>query len=423
MAIRLSLLNPANWFGSSTGGGALQRRTGAQFVEPLSSIGRPAAPVNFDTAMQLSAFWASARLWAEVISSLPFRVEVWRNGMWESDNEHPLSLLFGGPINRYQNRIEFFETFALNHVVYGNAYALIERDDSGRVVGLLPLNTVQVQPELLTDGTLVYHYYQEQGVTVLAASNVWHWKMFGNGLVGLSPLGYARHSVGAGIAGDIRTSQLMRNASKPSGFLTIDKTLTPEQRQQVRTSFSSLQESTDDKIAVLEAGFDFKRVALSAADIQLLESRRFQVEDIARFMDVPSVLINDTQNSTAWGSGISEIIRGWYKKSVLHRGNSLELSLKSSLIPVTEQRTTRIKIDYSEFLKMDRKERVETNARAIQTAQMTPADAVVDDGRQKPVDPKMDRYYFNSSIVSVDQVDDVTGRRPNARIDITESEE
>ncbi len=422
MPIKLSLLNPANWFGSNTGGGSLQRRTGAQFVEPLSSIGTPAAPVNFDTAMQLSAFWASARLWSEVISSIPCYAETWDGDRWVYDPDHFLNELFSGSVNRYQNRLEFFETFALNHVVYGNAYALIRRNDAGEVVGLLPLNTPQVQPELLRDESVVYHYYHENGVDILASENVWHWKMFGNGLVGLSPLGYARYSVGAGLAGDIRTSTLMKNASKPSGFLTIDRALTPEQREQVRESFKGLQERTGDSISVLEAGFDFKRVALSAADIQLLESRRFQVEDVARFMDVPSVLINDTQNSTAWGSGISEIIRGWYKKSVRHRVNSLQASMVSSLVPFTQQRRTRIRHDFSDLLKMDRKERIETNAQAIQTAQMTPAQAIEDDGRKAPDDEKLNRYYFNSSIVSVDQVDDVTGRRPNARIEMTENE-
>jgi len=390
----MAVLKPWTWFGGRSR--TLSRDEGIQHIEPAFRASSLPQPVNFDSAMQLSAFWAAARLWAETLASIPVKIQVMRDGDWVDDIQSDLSVLLNTRMNRYQNRVEFFESFVLNHMVHGNAYALKVRSGT-RLVGLLPLNSGQVFPELLKDGTLVYNYHTDRGVNVLASDSVWHWKMFGNGVVGLSPLGYGKHSVSVGLSADKRIGQVFRNAGKPAGILTIDGTLTEEQRSLVREKFKTLVEGPTDTLMVLEAAMKFQPTSLSPTDIELLDSRRFQVEDVARFMDVPSVLINDTAGTTAWGTGIGEIIRGWYKRSVRARANSLQESMRSHLIPIESRRNSRVMHDFDDLLKLDKKERMESHQRGINSGVLTPNEA----RKQEDLPPleRGDILYANGAIV------------------------
>ena len=408
-----SFLKPWTWFGSPS----LSRNEGVQIAEPLQRAATASEPVNFDTAMQLSAFWAAVRLWAETIASLPVKVQRMQDGEWADDAQSDLATLFRTRMNRYQNRVEFFETFVLNHVVFGNAYA--KKVYSGnRLVGLLPLNSGQVLPELLQDGTVVYNYHHDGGVAVLAEQNVWHWKMFGNGVVGLSPLAYARNSVSVGLAGDKRIGQVFQNAGKPSGVLTVDGTLKPEQRDLIRKRFKDLVQGGTDTLMVLEAAMKFQPISMAPTEFQLLDSRRFQVEDVARFMDVPSVLINDTQGTTSWGSSVSEIMRGWYKRSLRNRVNSLQTSMLS-LVPAGDRARTRICHDFDDLLKLDKGERMEAHQKGIQSAVITPNEA----RREEDLPPMAggDQLYANGAILPLEGRS-ANAKPPNARIDMAEED-
>lgn len=407
-----SIWKPWTWFGSLS----LSRNEGVQLSEPLSRAAEASEPVNFDTAMQLSAFWASARLWAETIASLPVKVQRWDGREWQDQAGDGLPALLTARPNRYQNVVEFFETFVLNHVVFGNAYAMKVKSGD-RLIGLLPMNSSQVLPELMEDGSVVYHYHHDGDVTVLSQESVWHWKMFGNGVVGLSPLAYARNAVSVGLAGDKRIGQVYANAGKPSGVLTIDSTLTDEQRAKVRERFKHLVQGGTDTLMVLEAAMKFQPISMNPTDIQLLDTRRFQVEDVARFMDVPSVLINDTAGTTAWGSGIGQIMRGWYKRSLRNRVRSLQESMRVSLVPRGDWANTRVMHDFDDLLKLDKKERMESNRAGINSGIITPNEARRDEGL-----PPMDGgelLYANGAIQPL-AGRTPTANPPNARITMAE---
>lgn len=411
-----SLFRPWTWFG--LGSRSLSKQEGVQFIEPTDRAGEQLEPVTFDTAMQLSAFWASARLWAETIASLPVHIERWNGEQWQRQDLLDLSILLNGRVNRYQNRVEFFETFVLNHVVFGNAYA--QKVYSGdRLVGLNCLNAGQVEVELLKDGSVVYHYHHDGGVITYSSESIWHWKMFGNGIVGLAPLAYARNAVSVGLAGDRRIGQVFKNAGKPSGVLTIDGTLKDDQRQLIRKRFKDLTEGGTDTLMVLEASMKFQPISMNPTDIQLLDSRRFQVEDVARFMDVPSVLINDTAGTTAWGSGISEIMRGWYKRSLRNRVNSLSESMRQELLPAGQRQNMRVVYDFDDLLRLDKKERMESNRAGINAGIITPNEARL--GEDLPPLEGGDILYANGAITPL------AGREsrpmtPNARIEMAEEE-
>src|SRR5690606_23570573 len=108
----------------------------------------------------------------------------------------------------------------------------------------------------------------------------------GNGITGLSPLGYARNSIGIAQAADDQVSNTLRNGAKPSGILMVDATLNKAQRAEVREAFADLAEGDNSSLIVLDKFMKYETVSMSPQDVELLNTRRFQMEDIARFMGV-----------------------------------------------------------------------------------------------------------------------------------------
>lgn len=369
---------------------------GSQNPTPMIHNGPSAQPVSFETAMQLSAVWASARLLSEAVAGLPLYIHDGQGNSVKSD----VADVFQGKVNQYQTRFEFMETMMLNLVMRGNCYALKQYSGT-RLVGLLPLMASQVETRLLLDGTVVHVYYGDEDVKVYSADSVWHVRLFGNGIVGLSPLGYARNTIGIALAGERRASQVFQNGGKPSGVLMLDKLLTPDQREQVRREFNELREGNSDRLMVLEAKMDYKTISMSPEDIQLLESRRFQIEDLARFFGVPSVLINDTTGSTTWGSGIEQLVQGFYKLNLRPYLERFEASIKYNLLAPGLRNRTIVEFDFDALLRGDRAARAEARQKELNSGQITPNEARAEEGRA-PL-PGGDVLMVNSTMIPISQ--------------------
>lgn len=355
------------WF---TGG--LRRARGQQPIGPAG--GEIASPVTFDTAMQLSAVWACVKLLSETVASLPFTVYRQGESGREVRKQHPVSRLFSGKVNRYQNRIEFLETLVLNLMMYGNAYCRIERLGD-QVVSLLPMMSSQVRVVLLEDGSVVYEYQHDGGVAVLASQSVWHIKLMGNGIVGLSPLEYQRQTLGIAQAAEGAVTKIYRNGAKPSGVLSLDRVLKPEQREQIRQNFATLTTGTDDRLMVLEAGAKFDAIAMSPQDIELLSSRKYQVSEICRWYGVPSVMVNDNNGTSVWGSGIEQIVAGFYKVTLRPILEKLEASMMVTFFSEAERRTYEVEFDFEGLLRTDMKSRFEAYRTGIQGGFIKPNEA------------------------------------------------
>lgn len=354
--------------------GGLRRQVGVQYTTPASYAEESASTVTFDTAMQLSAVWACVKLLSETVASLPLNIYKKTSDGRRLDDRHALTMLFNGKVNKWQNKIEFFETVMLNLMTQGNAYCIIERR-GGRILGLVPIMSNQVEPMLLDDGTLVYNYTNDNGIAVLAADNIWHIKLMGNGTVGMSPLSYQRNTLGIAQAAESATTKIYRNGAKPSGVLTIDRVLNAAQREQVRQSFSTLTATTDDRLMVLEGGMKFDAISLSPQDIELLSSRKFQISEICRWYGVPSVMVNDNNGSTTWGSGIEQIMQGFYKLTLRPILEKIEASIRISLMTPSERDRYEIEFDFDALLRADAKSRFESYRVGITAGLMTPNEA------------------------------------------------
>lgn len=359
--------------------GAPPRDQGVQSGLPATSEAT-AAPVTFDSAMQISAVWAAVRITSETIGSLPFTLSRKTPQGDVPATDHPLHHILMVAPNRYQTPVEFWESMALNLCVSGNAYAVITRV-GGQVTSLMPLSSSQVTTCLLNDGTVVHEYINGSDVRIYSQESMLHIKLFGNGIVGMSPLSYAAQSIGIAVAADRRVGKIYSNGAKPSGVLTIDRTLTPEQRQMIRTNYQGLQSGNDDRLFVLEAGMQYHQVSMSPQDIQLLDSRRFQIEDIGRFFGVPSILLNQTFGQSSLGSNVYEIFQGFYKLNLRPYLEKIEASVLRWLLSAEESGKYTAEFDFDALLRADRESRMRANREAIYSGQLTPNEARADEGR------------------------------------------
>lgn len=394
-------------------GSGTRRDTGTQNLTPTS--GRMTTKtVSDDTALQISSAFACVRRTAETMASLPIQFFSIKRGPTgkiidkQLKTDHPLYRLLRWKPNRYQTRSEFFETLYYQLCFRGNAYSLIERDSKGQIVSLLPLLTSQVETVLNADGSVLHKYTASGKTHHFSAENIWHLKLFGNGIIGLSPLDQARNSLGISLGAEESVNRLSNSGFKQGGVLSIDKILNPAQRQQLKASFSDISSGKEDALRVLEAGMKFTPTSMMPKDVQLLESRKFQLEEICRFFDVPPVLIHDMSSSTVWGSGITEIVRGWYKLGLAPYREKIKDSIQTQLLTVEERETIEPDFDIDELLRGGEKERYEGYQIAIRSGVMTPNECRGQEGL--PPDKAGDKLFIDQQLIYLE-----TGGRPNEK--------
>lgn len=383
-------------------GSGTRRDVGTQNLTP--STGRMTTKtVCDDTALQISCAFACVRRTAETMASLPiqfFSVKRSKSGKIidkQIKTDHSLYRLLRWKPNRYQTRSEFFETIFYQLAFRGNAYSLIERESGGQIISLLPLLTSQVETVLNGDGSVIHKYNANGKINVYTADKIWHLKLFGNGIIGLSPLDQARNSLGISLGAEESINRMSNSGFKQGGVLSIDKILSPDQRKKLKENFNDIASGKEEALKVLEAGMKFTPTSMLPKDVQLLESRKFQLEDICRFFDVPPVLIHDMSSSTVWGSGITEIVRGWYKLGLAPYREKVKDSIQTQLLTIEEREQIEPDFDIDELLRGGEKERYEGYQIAIRSGVMTPNECRGQEGL--PPDPAGDKLFIDQQLI------------------------
>lgn len=354
--------------------GAGSRPDGLQITTPLAYGSDAAATVTIDTAFQISVVWACCKLISETIGSMPIKLyDLNKDGTRTRNFDHPVARLFAGRLNKWNTRIEFIETMTMQLVLQGNCYALKQYNSAKEIIGLVPFMSQDMEVALTEQNDIFYRYCPNTaGAKDYTQEQILHVRGMGNGIVGLSPLGYARNAMGIAQAAESAQTRIYGNGAKPSGILMIDKVLKDDQRDAIKTNFSDLESGTKDRLFVLEAGMKYEQISMTPQDIELLSTRKFQIEDLARFFGVPSVMINDTSASTVWGSGIQQIIGGFYKVGIRPYLERYEESFKQWLLKPDERLRMEIEFDFQEFLRPDQAERIKMYAEAVAKGIMTP---------------------------------------------------
>lgn len=357
------------WFGRF---GALTERRGSQVPLPASALVSDTAAIGPDGALQLSAVWSCIERRATTLASLPLFVYERKIGQAHKDVARS-SLLFGllhDSPNTRMTPFEFWRAMVMNHDLRGNAYARIERNAAGEAVALWPMPADQVEVIVLADGAMVYAYQIDSDVAVYAEANVLHLKGLGNGTVGLAKLEFMRATTHEAAAAQTSATRMFGNGGKPTGVLTIDRVLTPEQRSAVRANFAEMSVGNAARMFTLEADMKYQQISLSPEDQQILETRRFTVEEICRWFDVPPVLVHHS-NVTTWGSGVEQIVAGFHKFTVRPMVVSIEQAVTKRVLTARQRATLSVEFNIDALLRGSPGERATFYANGLQNGYLT----------------------------------------------------
>lgn len=346
-------------------GGVMSDQSGQQLETPSSLV---AAPMSPDIALQISTVYACARLLAGTVSSLPLMVfKEDSRGNRKVDRGSRLWTILHDQPNAVMTASDFWQAMILQWALRGNAYAQIVRDSVGDVISLWPLSSDQMT--VFSDkqtGRLVYQYVRDSETYDLTPDQVLHIKDIGTGILGFSKLEFMGSSVQEAMATQKYTMQNAQNFGRPSGILTVDHILDRKKGQAdaVSRALGSFK-SESGKLIVLEADMKFQQVALTPEQSQLLESRKYGVEEICRWFGVPPVLIG-ASGATTWGSGIAEIVSGFHKFTLNPLLKSIEQALESRILRAEERGSVVIEFNLDAFFRGDLQSRYAAYATAVQ---------------------------------------------------------
>ena len=266
-------------------------------------------PVNERTAMQTTAVYACVWILAEAIASLPLHVyEYQDDGGKKLVHDHPLYYLLHDEPNPEMTSFVFRETLMSHLLIWGNAYAQIIRDGAGRVLGLYPLLPDKMEVQRDDRGNIYYVYsrnsdenpmFKEYGNIKLKAEDVLHIPGLGfDGLIGYSPIAMAKNAVGMTLACEEYGASFFANGANPGGVLEHPGVL--KDPSKVRESWNSVYRGVNNahKIAVLEEGMKYQQIGIPPEEAQFLETRKFQINEIARLYRIPPHMVGDLDKSS-----------------------------------------------------------------------------------------------------------------------------
>ena len=266
-------------------------------------------PVNERAAMQTTAVYACVRILAEAVASLPLHVyEYQDDGGKKLVHDHPLYYLLHDEPNPEMTSFVFRETLMSHLLIWGNAYAQIIRDGAGRVLGLYPLLPDKMDVQRDDKGNIYYVYsrnsdenpvFKEYGNIRLKAEDVLHIPGLGfDGLIGYSPIAMAKNAVGMTLACEEYGASFFANGANPGGVLEHPGVL--KDPSKVRESWNSVYRGVNNahKIAVLEEGMKYQQIGIPPEEAQFLETRKFQINEIARLYRIPPHMVGDLDKSS-----------------------------------------------------------------------------------------------------------------------------
>ena len=357
-------------------------RTAGSGFRPLFGGSTSGKAVTERSAMQITAVYACVRILAESIAGLPLHLYQYNSkGGKEKAAEHPLFFLLHDEPNPEMTSFVFRETLMTHLLLWGNAYAQIIRNGMGTVTALYPLMPNRMRVDRDESGALYYEYtrYGDEAEKTrcetikLSPADVLHIPGLGfDGLVGYSPIAMAKNAIGMAMACEEFGAKFFANGAAPGGVLEHPGVLKDPAR--VRESWNATfgGSSNANKVAVLEEGMKYTPISISPNEAQFLETRKFQIDEIARIFRVPPHMVGDLEKSSF--SNIEQQSLEFVKYTVGPWVTRWEQSLQRSLLPKSERSRYLIKFNLDGLLRGDYESRMNGYATARQNGWMSAND-------------------------------------------------
>ena len=370
--------------------------------------------VNERSAMQMTAVYACVRILSESIAGLPLHMYRYEeDGSKTKAVEHPLYHLLHDEPNPEMTSFIFRETLMSHLLLWGNAYAQIIRNGKGDIIALYPLMPNRMKVERDTKGQLYYEYQtmKEDAPTMKGAvyqldpSEVLHVPGLGfDGLVGYSPIAMAKNAIGLAIAAEEYGSKFYANGAAPSGVLEHPNVL--KDPAKVRDSWNAAfgGSSNAHRVAVLEEGMKYTPISISPNEAQFLETRKFQIDEIARIFRVPPHMVGDLEKSSF--SNIEQQSLEFVKYTLNPWVCRWEQALQRALLSDDEKGKYFFRFNVEGLLRGDYQSRMQGYATARQNGWMSANDIrELENIDRIPAELGGDLYLVNGNMLPLSQVE------------------
>ena len=362
------------------------------------------------SAMQMTAVYSCVRILSEAIAGLP--IHLYKYGEYGSKvkaTDHPLYFLLHDEPNPEMTSFVFRETLMTHLLLWGNAYAQIIRNGKGEVVALYPLMPNRMTVDRDADGHLYYEYQtsQDEARTMegsrvrLSPHDVLHIPGLGfDGLVGYSPIAMAKNSIGMAIACEEYGAKFFANGATPGGILEHPGVVKDPER--VRESWNSAfgGSANSNKVAVLEEGMKYTPISISPEQAQFLETRKFQVDEIARIFRIPPHMIGDLEKSSF--SNIEQQSLEFVKYTLDPWVCRWEQSMQRALLTVDEKKEYFFKFNVDGLLRGDYQSRMNGYATGRQNGWMSANDIrELENLDRIPAEEGGDLYLINGNMTKL----------------------
>ncbi len=334
------------------------------------------------SAMQMTAVYSCVRILAEAVAGLPLHFYKYKDdGSKEKALDNSLYHLLHDEPNPEMSSFVFRETLMTHLLLWGNAYAQIIRNGKGEIIALYPLMANKMQVDRDENGQLYYIYTRSsdeaktmEGVTVyLSPRDVLHIPGLGfDGLVGYSPIAMAKNAIGLAMATEEYGAKFFANGAAPSGVLEHPGTIKDPARLRENWNATFGGSANSGKVAVLEEGMKYTPISISPEQAQFLETRKFQINEIARIFRVPPHMLADLEKSSF--SNIEQQSLEFVKYTLDPWVIRWEQSLYRSLLTPEEKKKHFFKFNLEGLLRGDYASRMSGYATARQNGWMSAND-------------------------------------------------
>ena len=339
--------------------------------------------VNERTAMRVTAVYSCVRILSEAIASLPLHLykQIDKGGKEKAIN-HPLYKLLHDEPNPEMTSFVFRETLMSHLLLWGNAYAQIIRNGKGQVVALYPLMPNRMTVDRDPNGRIYYTYsvnesdnpkLRKLGQIRMTKDEIFHIPALGfDGLVGYSPIAMAKNAIGMAMACEEYGAKFFANGASPSGVLEHPGNIKDPDR--LRESWNTLFQGSGNshKIAVLEEGLKYQPIGISPNEAQFLETRKFQIDEIARIFRVPPHMVGDLDKSSF--SNIEQQSLEFVKYTLDPWVTRWEQAIHRSLLLESEKKEYFAKFNVDGLLRGDYQSRMNGYSVGIQNGFLSPND-------------------------------------------------
>lgn len=369
------------------------------------------------SAMQMTAVYCCVRILSEAVASLPLQFYRYTDdGGKEKAVEHSLYFLLHDEPNPEMTSFIFRETLMTHLLLWGNAYSQIIRNGKGEVVALYPLMPDRMKVDRDEHGRLYYEYtvYDSDDVDGRKGTNkvgrsvrlqphdVLHIPGLGfDGLVGYSPIAMAKNAIGLAIATEEYGSKFFANGAAPSGVLEHPGTI--KDPSKVRESWQATfgGSGNANKIAVLEEGMKYTPISISPEQAQFLETRKFQIDEIARIFRVPPHMIGDLEKSSF--NNIEQQSLEFVKYTLDPWVSRWEQAMVRALLTPDEKKKYFFKFNVDGLLRGDYQSRMNGYATARQNGWMSANDIrELENLDRIPAEQGGDLYLINGNMTKLE---------------------